>query len=178
MKTKIAFYTLLLTGLFLFTRCEDVLDITESFTYEAEFVVTSQSTTYSNTQVIDISSEVDLIAQYGDKIKDIQIEEVKYWLTAFNGTETQKMNLTTLNVANEDGTDPVNIATVQDQLLQPLLNTPTQLTVNQAGVDKLANLIQNSPYKFQLNFSSEANEAPLDFTVKFSFTIKMTANPL
>lgn len=178
MKTKFALFTLLLAGILLFTRCEDALDVTESFTYETEFVVSSDNATYSNTQLIDMASEVDLIAEYGDKIKDIQIEEVKYWLTAFNGSETQKIVVSTLNVADENGADPVNIATVQDQLLQPLLNTPTPLTVNAAGVDKLANLIQNSPYKFQLSFNNEANAAPLNFTVKFSFTIKMTANPL
>ena len=178
MKTKIALFTLLIAGLFLFTRCEDALDVTESFTYEAEFVVSSENATFSTTQVIDMASEEDLIAQYGDKIKDIEIEEVKYWLTAFTGTETQKMNVATLVVADENGADPATIATVQDQLLQPLLNTPTPLTVNQAGVDKLANLIQNSPYKFQLTFNSEANEAPLNFTMKVSFTIKLTANPL
>ena len=70
------------------------------------------------------------------------------------------------------------ITTVKDQLLQPLVNTPTKLDINQEGIDKMASLIENSPHQFKLSFTSTVNETPLNFTLKFSFNIKMTANPL
>jgi hypothetical protein len=74
--------------------------------------------------------------------------------------------------------DVTVITTVKDQLLQPLVNTPTKLDINQEGIDKMASLIENSPHQFKLSFTSTVNETPLNFTLKFSFNIKMTANPL
>lgn len=179
MKTRILFFMTIFAGMFLLQGCEDdLLDVTESFTYEAEMVVSSDDLTYTTSEVIDLAADVELINQYGDKIKDIEIEELKYWLTVFNGTAEQKIVNATLVIADENGNDPKTIATVTDQLLQPLLNNQTDLTLNQEGVDRLADLIQNAPHKFKLTFATTSNEVPLDFTVKFKFTIKMTANPL
>ncbi|MBE0639669.1 MAG: hypothetical protein IH598_14215 [Bacteroidales bacterium] len=179
MKSKIFFLMTAFTGLFLLQGCEDdLLDVTESFTYETELVVSSNDLTYTASELIDLSADVDLINQYGDKIKDIEIEELKYWLTAFVGSAEQKIVNATVVIADENGNDPKTIASVTDQLLQPLLNNQTDLTLNQEGVDKLADLIQNPPHKFNLTFTTTSNEVPLDFTVKFKFTIKMTANPL
>jgi hypothetical protein len=179
MKAKILFLVAAVAGLFLLQSCDDdLLDVTESFTYETELVVLSQDLTYFVSEDIDLAADVELINKYGDKIKDIEIEEVKYWLSAFNGSAEQKIVEATFVIADENGSDPKTIATVTDQLLQPLLNNQTDLTLNQEGIDKLANLIQEPPHKFKLIFNTLANEIPLDFTVKVKFTVKMTANPL
>lgn len=179
MKSRIFFLMALIAGLFVFQSCdEDLLDVTESFTYETELVVLSNDLTYSITQDIDLAADVDLINQYGDKIKDIEIKEVKYWLTIFDGSEEQKIIEATVVIAEENGNNPTTIATIQNQLLQPLLNTETDLALNQAGVDKLSDLIENPPHKFRLIFNTTCNEVPLNFTVKLKFTIEMTANPL
>jgi len=179
MKTSILFLMAAIAGLFLLQSCDDdLLNVTESFTYETELVVSSQDLTYFVSEDIDLASDVELINKYGDKIKDIEIEEVKYWLTALIDVAEQKIVEATFVIAEANGNDPKTIATVTDQLLQPLLNNQTDLTLNQEGVDKLANLIQQSPHKFKLIFNTLSNEIPLDFTVKVKFTIKMTANPL
>lgn len=179
MKTRILFFMAIFAGMFLLQGCEDdLLDVTESFTYETEMVVSSNDLTYSTSEIIDLAADVELINKYGDKIKNIEIEEVKYWLIAFNGSAEQKIVNATLEVADENGADPKTVATIADVLLQPLVNTPTDLTLNQDGINKLADLIENPPHKFKLAFTTTCNEVPLDFTVKFKFTIKMTANPL
>lgn len=166
-------------ALFLVYGCEDdLLDITEEFEYETEMVVFSNDMTYTISQNIDLADSVDLINEYGDKIKDIEIVEVKYWLIAHEGSEEQLLTEATLTVADQGLADQKTIATIEDQLLHVLVGNQTNLDVNQEGIDKLADLIENPPHKFNLTFTTAANEAPLDFTIKFYFKIKMTANPL
>ncbi|HPR56890.1 MAG TPA: hypothetical protein PK915_00795 [Bacteroidales bacterium] len=179
MKTKFLLMFAALFGVFLFNSCdEDLLDITETFTYETEMVILSDDLTFSKTEDVDMTASEDLIEKYGEKIKDIEIEEVTYWLTAFNGSEEQKIIESSLVVADENGADPKNIVTINDVLLQPLMNNETELTVNVEGIDRLSSLMETPPHKLQLIFNTTTNEAPLDFTVKFKFKVKMTANPL
>lgn len=179
MKSKIVVLMMAVAALFLVYGCEDdLLDITEEFEYETEMVVFSNDMTYTISQNIDLADSVDLINEYGDKIKDIEIVEVKYWLTAHQGSEEQLITEATLKVADQGLTNQKTIATIEDQLLHVLVGNQTNLDVNQEGIDKLADLIENPPHKFNLTFTSAANEAPLDFTIKFWFKIKMTANPL
>jgi len=179
MKTKILFSLLLLAGLFVFNSCEDdLLDITESFYYEQEIQVFTTDSLMNSAVVVDMADYEDLIEQYGDQIKDIEITDVKYWLTQFVGDDDQEIIISNLMVANEDGSDPVLIAEITDQNLSALVDSPTDLTVNQAGIDKMAGLIEDPPHTFQLIYDVECNKAPLDFVINFQFNISLTANPL
>lgn len=179
MKSKLFLLLMAAATLFMVYSCEDdLLDITETFEYEAEMVILTDQTTYTIMQDIDLADSVELINEYGDKIKDIEIEEVTYWITAFNGTGEQILTEATLMVANLGGDDPKVIAALEDKVLMDLVDTPTDLEVNDEGVDRLAMLIEQPPHSFKLTFTSEANEGPLDFTAHFKFKFKMTANPL
>lgn len=180
MKTRLISFLIALTGVLFLQSCEDdLLDFTKTFDYEYEVtVLTTTDTTFSQVTVVDLAAQEELITTYGDKIKTIEVQEVKYWLTAFNGDDDQAIIESSLKVANEDGTDQKTITTVQDQDLKPLLNSETDLEVFQEGVDKMAGLIKEPPHKLQLSYNTSCNKAPLNFTVKFKFTIKMVANPL
>ena len=159
--------------------CEDsLLDVNQTFTYSNEFQVISVDSVFSITEVVDLGAQDSLIAEYGDKIKEINIKEVKYWLTAFEGTDDQTIIEAILKVADETGGGLQNIATITNQNLKVLLNTPTPLTVNQDAINSLQELIKNAPHTFQLGYNNSCNTAPLNFTVKFEFTIEMVANPL
>jgi hypothetical protein len=102
MKTKILFLIIAFSGMLFLSGCEDTLDVTENFIYELEVKVFSEDHTFSHAVLVDMKNEQDLIKKYGDKIKDIQIEEVKYWLTEFDGSETQQIVQATLSVLNEN----------------------------------------------------------------------------
>lgn len=178
MKTTSFLLAGLIFSFLFFTGCEDALDITESFDFEVEFVLQSNETTSTETENVDMASSVSLINQYGDKIKDIEIEQVTYWLVYHNGSENQKIVQASITVSDENGMNPVELVSIQNQLLKPLVGNPAELSVNQAAVEQLENYIGNSPYKFRLVFTSTCNEAPIDFKVKMKFKAKMTANPL
>jgi hypothetical protein len=180
MKTRfILFFAL--AAMFAFPSCdEDILDINESFTYTHEIEVSTTDTAMSVAEVIDMSEQDELIEKYGDKIETIEITEVKYWLTTFDGDEDQEIIEATVSVAKEDGSNEELIATIQNQILSQIVGEDNEqvLTVEQAGIDQMANLVKNSPHKFMLAYDFACNKGPLEFKVKFEFTIKMVANPL
>ena len=179
MKSYLTFSLTAVLGLFLLSSCDkDIFDITETFTFEHEFVVFENDDSFQEFVSINMSQKETLIEQYGSKIKKIDIEEVKYHLRAHNGSSEQKLVNFTLKSANPDGSDAITIVQLQDVVLSDLLNNPTVLNVNSQGIQKLNNLIEKSPHTFGLKLEAEIDETPADFTVVFSFKTKMTANPL
>jgi hypothetical protein len=179
MKTKILFSLFAIAALFVMNSCEeDLLDITEDFYYENEIEVSTGDSTMAVTDVVDMAAYEDLISKYGDKIKDIQISEAKYWLTFFEGDDDQEIILSYLSVADGDGGNETTISEIANQNLKDLLDNPTELPIQQAGLDKMANLIQEPPHVFQLNYGASCNKAPLNFKIKFQFKISLTANPI
>lgn len=180
MKTRFVLF-FALAAMFTFQSCdEDLLDISEDFYYAHEIEVSTTDTAMSVAEVIDMTEQSDLIKKYGNKIKTIEITEVKYWLTALDGDDDQEIVEATVSVAKEDGSDEELIATIQNQILSQIVGEDNQqvLTVEQAGINQMANLIKNDPHKFMLAYDFACNKGPLEFTVKFQFKIKMVANPL
>jgi hypothetical protein len=159
--------------------CEnDVLDITESFTYENEFIVYSTDTVSTIVQTVDIAAQSSIISEYGNKIKSIEITGVTYWLTMHQGADDQKIVEGHLRVSDVNDQGMAIIATISDVNLNQLVDNPEELPVEQDGLDRMGKLIKNSPYSFKLIYSNACNKGPLNFTVKFSYTIIMTANPI
>jgi hypothetical protein len=178
MKTRI-FSVLAIALLFAFSSCEDdLLDITEEFSYESEILVFTTDTVASAIEIVDMTESSTIIDEYQDKIKTIEITDVEYWITFHEGSDEQSIIEASLNIGNETGGDQQLIAEITNKNLKELLDVPTQLEVQQAGLDKMSDLIKNDPHKFSINYNTACNEGPLNFRVKFKFTIKMVANPL
>ncbi len=176
---KCIFILVAVFGLFLFQSCdEDLLDIQETFEFEASFPVIADVVEFDASQLFDLAGDVNLINQYGDKIKDVSIEEVSFWLEDFSGSEEQMLTEGVLSVSDEDGENQTVIINFSEYVLYELVDVPTELELQQAGVDKLGELAADPPHKFLLDFSATFNEAPLDFTITFKFKAKMVANPL
>lgn len=169
---------LLAMSLFITTSCKDLLDVEERFTFTYTFSVDTAENSFSHSQLIDLAGDVDVIDEYGSKIKEVKIEEVKFWLTAFSGPEAQHIESGSLRVSESDGSNLQLIAALSDLQLQDLLNTPHVLNLNDAGVTLLGDLAADPPHRFRLHGDMEINEGPLDFTAVFEFTAKMVANPL
>ena len=181
MKNRIFISFLAIASIFALNSCEeDLLDITEDFYYEYEISVltVAPDSIFSAIDTINLAADEELIAKYGDKIKDIEISEVKYWLTFFDGEDDQEIIEASLKVANADGSDETLIAEILNQNLQALLDTSTELPVQKAGLDKMADLILASPHVFRLSYNTTCNKAPLNFKIKFQFKVSLTANPV
>ena len=156
----------------------DKLDIIKDLELEIEFAANSSNADYEDSEIFDASENSSVIEEYGDKITNIEITEVTVWLTSFNGPEGQKIVFNALTVADENGNGEEAICTISDQDLASLLNSPIPLTVNQAGIDRFAELIKESPHKALIKNVGSADSSPIDFVCVFKFKVKMTANPL
>jgi hypothetical protein len=170
---------LAIAGLFMLPSCDDELfDINESFTFEHEFAIFATEATVLESEVIDLAAKEVLIEKYGSKIKSIEIESVRYWLKRHEGAPGQKLQSSYLRVANPDGSDVMEIATLNNEVLANLMNNPITRIPNMQGITKLAGLIETPPHTFTLIYGATLNEVPADFTIVFEFKAKMTANPL
>jgi hypothetical protein len=179
MKSLQLFSVLALSGLLFFSSCDDNLfDITETITFKHEFVVNSPDVSYAETMVIDLSEDNELIGKYGSKIKDIEVESIRYWLKAHNGSATQAVTRLSVKIGNADATDAKSLINLQNSVLSQMVNNPAFLDINVEGVMKLENQATNAPHSFSYLINVEGNEVPYDFTLVVEVKAKMTANPL
>lgn len=161
-----------------FFSCEDLLDVTEEFWLEHSFPVIDPGPDFNEVYILDASSESDLINDYGNKIKKIEILETTYEVTFHDGPPTQQINTATLTASDNTGGGVVEIGSVENKNLSALVGNVQTMDVNQAGVDRMAELIKNPPHVCRLDLYGSANEGPLNFAVKFRFKVRMVANPL
>ncbi len=175
---KIIFLFIFGGMLFLSSCDDDLFDITETITFKHEFVVAEQNAAYAENRVVDLTDDSDLIAQYGSKIKSIQVESIRYWLKAHTGPSGQTFSTVNLQVANSDGTDSKSLLHYEDVVLSGLLNNPTVVEMNPEGVTKLETLAETAPHSFSYLFDYAGNDGPYNFTIVFEVKAKMTANPL
>lgn len=169
-----------LTGLAMacLISCEDLLDVEETFTFEHEFTVNTNQTSFSTSDVIDLSASSDVIDEYGSKIKDIRVDQLEIWLKRFNGSETQLLESASIAIAEPDGSSPSTIAQMDDIFLQSLLNSPKVLQTQKSGQEKFEELAAGPPHRFRMVFHASVDEGPADFTAVVRVSATMVANPL
>lgn len=161
-----------------FSSCEGWLDVTEPFDYQHDFIIDTGTTEYNNASVVVLTDEEPLIDDYGDKIKNVEVEHVKFWVTSHQGSNEQALTGGTFSVARADGSDQSVIAYYENLNIRDLLSNPMELDLNSDGVALLEQLMETSPFSLTLSLDGSVNEAPLDFTVRVEIRAKMTANPL
>lgn len=167
-------------GLFLLQACdEDLLDIQRDFEFEISFPVLAEETEFAASELFDLAGDVPIINQYGEKIKEVSIQKVLFWLEEdSNIIEGQMLTGGFLSVSDQSGENWTNIISLDEYLLEDLVNEPTELDYNQAGVNQLGELAAEPPHSFMLDFSAIFNESPLDLVITFKFEAKMVASPL
>ena len=177
MKKGIIFSIFVLLSLTINTGCNK-LDVTKDIEFEVEFTANSETADFNDVVILDAVSASSIINDYADKITKIEVTEATVELTYFGGTNGQKIVTETLSVADENGNGEEVITVITDQDLQSLVGNPMPLTLNQAGVDRLATLIKDSPHKALIKNYGTADSAPINFSSKVKIKVKMTANPL
>lgn len=177
MKIKAIVFGIVLLVFFISPACEK-LDVSYEFFIEHEIEVVSSSKEFDVEEILNASDASSYIKEYGDNIKSIDILDVTYQLTFFDGPDDQQINTATLKVSDENGGGPVEISTATNINLLDALNNVQPLQVNPAGVDRLAALIKAPPHKAMLTLVGTANEEPLNFKILFRFKVVMVAAPL
>lgn len=160
------------------TSCSDALDVNRDFSFSHEVDIIGDESTYFSSDLVDLKEEVDVIDEYGDNIKEIDIQRIDVSIVRHNGPADQNITQARIEIADADGTGPVEISSLEQVDISALINSPQTLELNEDGLSKLNRLIKNSPHDLRLVLVGEINEAPADFTLKFDFEGKMVANPL
>ena len=177
MKKGIFLSLILLFALTVNIGCE-ALDVTKEFTLDISLDVYSATADINDAEVLYADSLSDVIAEYDQLIKDIEILELTFQITNVGaGNEATKIPYSAFSVADENGNGQELIATFQNQEIATM-PLPQPLPLNQGGVVRFEELIKNAPHRALLTNTGYADGAPVECTVKFFFKIKMTANPL
>ncbi len=175
---KLPVITALICLAFLFTQCKDLLDVEEDISFVAVFNVNTQQESFTRSQIYDLASNVDVIEEYGSKIKEVNINRVEIWITSLQAVEGQTFSGGSISVSRQDGSGETLVASLGGLVIQDLLNNKTTLTHNSEGIKLLGNLAADPPHRFQLHTQGDINEGPLAFIINMEFTGKMVANPL
>ena len=142
---------------------------------EKEFDVEYGATTYSEVSDFDASEASSDFEDYKDNISSVSFEEVSYNVTYFHGTATQAILLADLKVGDVSGSTPKTLASLDNvNLMTAAYSGEMVIPTNDAGENKIVDLMYNSPHKARFYFEGTANEAPLDFKIRFKVKLKVT----
>lgn len=178
MKTRWLLMSGMLVALLLTASCKKgMLDVNEEFYVETNITVNGNDPAFVGQQLLDASATSEMINKYANTIKSIEILEVKYYLSYFNGSATQQINDGILQVADANGEGIYDIATLANVNLMAA-TTESSLAFDQQAVDRLSDLIKNDPHSAMIYLRGTVNETPVDFTVKVRFRVKMVAGVL
>lgn len=135
---------LIVIGFPLFS-CSDALDIERDFSFSHEVIVNDNESTYFSSDLIDLADQVDVIEEYGDNIKEIDITKMELRITRNDGPAAQEIVEARIEVANADGSEPIILSSLEGVTLSALMDAPTLLELNEDGVAVLNRLIKNAP---------------------------------
>ncbi len=161
-----------------FSSCKDILDVERDFSFTYELRIDSDESNYYSADLIDLTEEVSVIKDYGDNIKEIDIKDISLWIRNHQGPADHTIVQAEVIVANADGSDQTVVSFIENQAIEPIIQNPTSLDLNDEGVNKINHLIRQSPHTLQIILSGELNESPANFTAVFEFEGRMVANPL
>jgi len=171
---------LILIGLLSFTiffSC-DQPEISENITLTVDFIIDDDSTTFDNTVLLNAFDESHVLRDYGNHITGIEIRNMVYYMTFFTGPGGQQINTGSFEVAGHDGSGAALIGAISNENLQNLLYQQKELNLQQEGISRLEELIQNNPHEFRLRLSGKSNLVPNDYTLTLEIELRMFALPL
>lgn len=169
----VAFGTLLII-----TSCKKGLfDVTEDFYLSSTIIVDGNNAAFDADVLLNAIADNDMIDKYASHIKSIEITEVRYYVSYFNGSMNQQINNGTLSCADENGNNKFAIATISNVNLSNA-TSETTLPFDANAIASLSDLIKNDPHNAMLYLSGDVNETPIDFSVVFKFKVKMVASAL
>jgi hypothetical protein len=177
MKARISLVLIATILVLAYPACK-LLDVTKDVEVELTFTVSGNDASVTETYLLDATAYSSDIEDYQDNIKSIEIKEVTYYLTSFNGPSDQTITNGLVTVADENGAGSQVLASLPVEVLQPLLSVEKPLVLEQAGIDRLEDLLKNAPHTCLSTLTGDISSVPVDFTVVFHITATMTANPL
>ncbi len=172
-------------SLFIFASCDEdaldgLFDVEESFSFTIDLPVVAEESEYIASEVFNLAESVELVNEYGDLIKSIDVDHIFFQILEYEGDIDIDVDGGVLYVMEEDGSNQQLITSLGQLNLMELVENPIELELNEAGVTLLGELAENPPHAFMLYYAIEFEEAdlPIMFLAQFEFHATMVANPL
>jgi hypothetical protein len=177
MKRTIYLLTIAFAMVMFITSSCSLLDIEKEFEIEIPWSPYDADPNLYTTYLLDAQESSSVIADYSDKIKSLEVTEASFLVTSFVATDGLTISNANLYVADANGSNQTLLAQEFMQKPQDNMVTPKVFSLEQAGLDKLENLLKNSPNQVFFVVSGTGSTAPIDFDFKVILKIKLTANP-
>ncbi len=177
MRSRIFPLILIFAMVFISACKKGLLDVTEEFYLETSIPVVGNAADFDIGQELDALSASDVINKYASNIKSLEVEEVSYYITDFNGSSTQRIEHCSLEVGDASGMNCSVMTEIEDVLLCEAFNE-TEVPCDGMAMDKFCDLIKNEPHRAMLFIRGSVNDTPLDFTLQVKFKVKMVAGAL
>ena len=147
---------LLMLGIFAFTNSckKSILDVNEEFYISTSMVVVGSNAAFTGEELLDAVAESDLIDKYASHIKSIEILEVKYYVSYFNGTLTQKINNGVFSIADANGNGVYQMASVRISILRSIKRPITSVKISLFLVASWSSLSISAVGNFSSMYSS------------------------
>jgi hypothetical protein len=155
------------------TGCKVNKDFSFDINYTKNYY--SMNSAYSREDTIrgkDYSSDFD---KYKADIKSLSVESATYTITeALPTNPSQTIVNATLWVKDIRGGAQTLVATVNGITLASAIGIESNLNLTDEGKQKITDFLKGSDGAFIATFMGTANEAPINFTVKFKLHLKAT----
>jgi len=142
-------------------------------TVQKEFTVNYNSTAISKIELIDGTTYSDDLEKYAADLKSVDVTRVTYTVTYFNGTNTQEITSAVLSVGPSAGSDFTTLASMSHVNLMSVAAIEKELEYDKAGENVLEDGLLGDGHSFQMKFTGTANQAPLNFKIKFKIVCKV-----
>lgn len=178
MKRAISLLTIAFAMIMLVISSCALFDVKKEFEIEVPFSPYDGDPNLYTTYLLDAQDASSVIADYNDVIKSIEIIEASFLVTSFTATDGLIITQANLYVADENGANQQLLAQEFMQKPQDNMTTPTVINLEQAGLDRLEDLLMNPPNRVLFTITGTGSTSPIDFDLKIILKVKLTANPL
>ena len=168
---RVVVLAIALAAVLAITGCELSKDF--MVTLEKEFTVNYNSTAYSKSDIIDGKSFSDDFEKFEDDLKSVEVVKVTYVVTSFTGSASQKIVSADLSVAPAAGTEFTRLAALKEVNLMSVAAKEQDVAIDEAGEEVLQDELLGADHTLQIKFAGTANEAPLNFKIKFKVQCKV-----
>ena len=143
-----------------------------TFSIDKVFVVNNySSTSYTSSDTINATQESSDFNTYKSDLQSVSIQSATYTITSFTGPLTQTITSATVTVKALDGSSSKVLATLSNVNLSSVAAITQPLTLTDDGKQFFENQLTGSTSSVVITFTATANQAPVNFTVKFHFDI-------
>lgn len=152
--------------------------ISREYTYRVSLSVNEAGSEFNEQQLLCASTGEDDLQKFSDRIESIRITRIAYTVNAFEGDTAQMINVAILQIADTMGQGASVMGVAANEYLHALVGTEKELPLDPSGIQRFEELYLYSPHAARFYFHGNANAAPLDFTILFTVTVKVTGTIL